>query len=96
MSGDHPHADSPPACSTCRVPMVPGVVVDRTDHFVAIAQRWHPGTPTRAKWWHFGSGGVALPDLDQRESLPVLTLRCPKCGRLESYALPLPEQPPAH
>jgi hypothetical protein len=39
-------------------------------------ERWNPGD-LQPHWW-----GVAR----SKSALPVVTMRCPKCGALESYA----------
>jgi hypothetical protein len=43
-------------------------------------QNWCPGEPRKSFWM-----GLKI---KADELLPVITLRCPKCGYLESYALP--------
>ena len=56
-----------------------GYVPDRT-HTGHSQQGWFPGVPTKSFW----TGLKMKAD----ELVPVTTLRCPKCGYLESYALP--------
>ncbi len=66
-----------PECRDCRVAMDGGLILDRTQ-----------GGPEEPMWikgaadkGFFGK----IKDHD-RERFPVTTFRCPKCGRLESFA----------
>ena len=46
-----------------------------------VQEGWNPGEPQRTIWT-----GLKI---DHKKSIPVTTLRCPKCGMLESYAKPV-------
>lgn len=67
-------------CLRCRTPMQPGVILDAT-YGAVVQQQWVPGIP-ETSFWH---GGLKV---DKHELVPVTTMRCPKCGALESYARP--------
>ncbi|HEX5178530.1 MAG TPA: hypothetical protein VFW04_04320 [Gemmatimonadaceae bacterium] len=69
--------DAPIECLRCHTPMEPGFVADRT-YGGWVEERWAPGRPD-LHWW-----GMAEPT----GRLPVTTLRCPRCGALESFAPP--------
>jgi hypothetical protein len=45
-------------------------------------QKWTPGEPKTSFWCGL--------NVDRKHSLPVTTLRCPKCGYLEFHAPPGP------
>jgi len=64
-------------CIRCKTPMEDGFVADVAD-WGYRQQVWHPGEPKLS--WATG--------LKMKKELcaNVLTLRCPKCGYLESYA----------
>jgi len=62
-------------CLRCQTPMEPGYVLDR-EYGGWTEERWSPGE-VRPHWW-----GIAKP----KTALPVTTMRCPRCGALESYA----------
>jgi len=64
-------------CLRCHALMDSGFVVDNT-HAGFAQQTWSPGFPQRSFWM-----GLKL---KKDEVIPVITLRCPKCGYLESYA----------
>jgi hypothetical protein len=64
-------------CLRCHVPMEAGFVADRT-YGGWVETQWAPGLP-EPHW-----GGMATP----KSRIPVVTLRCPKCGALESFARP--------
>jgi hypothetical protein len=66
-------------CIRCHAQMELGYVPDGT-HNGYSQQRWFPGVPRKSFW----TGLKMKTD----ELVPVTTLRCPKCGYLESYALP--------
>jgi hypothetical protein len=68
-----------PKCPKCQKPMEPGFVLDQT-YGANIQSAWVEGEPERSFWT-----GVKLRG---RERIPVSTYRCPRCGYLESYALP--------
>jgi hypothetical protein len=46
-------------------------------------QSWWPGKPTNSFWM-----GLKWAKDQKDQVAPVTTLRCPKCGYLESYAIP--------
>ncbi len=64
-------------CLRCRTPMESGVIGDAT-YGAKLQEQWTPGTPESSFWT-----GLKI---DKRECVPVTTMRCPKCGALESYA----------
>ena len=64
-------------CLRCKTKMVPGLVVDST-YGGTVQEQWAPGAPVSSFW----SGLKIRKD----ELIPVTTMRCPKCGALESYA----------
>lgn len=68
-----------PACIRCHAPMEMGYVADVT-HNGYTQQNWAPGEPKRRFWM-----GLKV---NRKEFVPVRTLRCPRCGYLESYATP--------
>jgi hypothetical protein len=64
-------------CLRCHVPMETGFIADRT-YGKWVEEKWSPGEP-QLHWW----------GLEKSEgAMPVITLRCPRCGVLESYARP--------
>lgn len=68
-----------PECLRCKTPMEKGFVADGNRSGDA-QQRWDAGEPVSTFW-----SGLKV---DRKHELPVITLRCPKCGMLESYANP--------
>ena len=66
-----------PECRDCRVAMDAGLMLDRT-HGGSEQPMWIKGTADK--------GIFGLIKERDRERLPVVTFRCPKCGRLESFA----------
>ena len=60
--------------------MEPGWVADNTQAGLT-QQNWSPGEPKPSFWT-----GLKVEKQDQ--IVPVTTLRCAKCGYLESYAIP--------
>jgi len=66
-----------PECRDCRVAMDAGLMLDRT-HGGSEQPMWIKGTADK--------GIFGLIKVRDRERLPVVTFRCPKCGRLESFA----------
>lgn len=64
-------------CLRCHADMETGFVADRWEYGFT-EQRWSPGKPTK------GWAGIKM---KKKPLIPVRTLRCPKCGYLESYAL---------
>jgi hypothetical protein len=59
--------------------MEPGYVADITQAGY-MQENWYPGEPKPGFW-------VGL-KVKKEQLVPVTTLRCPKCGYLESYAIP--------
>ena len=57
--------------------MEEGFLADRSQAYFT-QQKWLPGQPESRLL-----GGLKV---DREETIPVITLRCPKCGYLESYA----------
>ena len=71
--------NEPVECIRCQTQMEPGFVPDNT-HAGFQTQNWYPGKAEPSFWM-----GLKL----KKDSLvPITTLRCPKCGHLESYAVP--------
>lgn len=68
----------PTECLRCRGPMERGFVIDRGHVNAPDLQKWIEGTPERSFWTGIRTKG--------RESHPVQTFRCERCGWLESYA----------
>lgn len=66
-----------PECRDCRVAMDAGLMLDRT-HGGSEEPMWIKGTADK--------GIFGMIKERDRERLPVVTFRCPKCGRLESFA----------
>lgn len=66
-------------CLRCRTPMEAGVIADAT-YGGTVQEQWAPGAPQVSIWT-----GLKV---NKRERVPVTTMRCPKCGALESYARP--------
>lgn len=71
--------NKPVACLRCHAQMELGFMPDNTQSGFH-QQSWYPGTP-KASFWT----GIKM-ETDQ--VVPVVTLRCPNCGYLESYAIP--------
>lgn len=65
-------------CIRCHALMELGFVVDYT-HAGLAQQTWSPGEPQPSFWM-----GLKV---KKDQMIPVTTLRCPKCGYLESYAI---------
>jgi hypothetical protein len=65
-------------CPRCRGSMEEGFVLDRGDHSMPDLQAWIEGVPERSRWTGIKTKG--------RQSYPVKTYRCDRCGYLESYA----------
>ena len=63
----------------CYAHMESGWVPDKTQGGLQ-RQNWSPGEPQPSFWT-----GLKL---EKNQVLPVTTVRCPKCGYLESYAMP--------
>jgi hypothetical protein len=69
-------------CLRCHAQMETGFVPDNT-HSGFQEQKWSPGEPEPSFWM-----GMKL---NKDSVIPVRTLRCPKCGYLESYAIARPK-----
>ena len=67
-------------CLRCQTPMEPGITADATSGG-AVQEQWAPGAAQTSFWT-----GLKI---NKREQIPVTTMRCPKCGALESYARPV-------
>jgi hypothetical protein len=66
-------------CIRCRAHMEEGYVPDSTGGGF-LQQIWHPGKPQRS--WR------GLKGMKKDQCVPITTLHYPKCGYLESYAVP--------
>jgi hypothetical protein len=66
-------------CIRCHAQMEVGYMLDAT-HSGYQQQNWSPGEPKPSFWM-----GLKLA---KDQVLPVTTLKCPRCGYLESYAIP--------
>ena len=66
-----------PQCRDCRITMDTGLMLDRT-HGGSEEPMWIQGAAEKGFFGHIKEGG--------RERIPVVTFRCPRCGRLESFA----------
>jgi len=64
-------------CVRCLTQMEEGFIGDFSSGGYAL-QKWNPGQPEKSFWT-----GTKI---RAEEQIPVRTLRCPKCGYLESYA----------
>ncbi len=70
-------------CLRCKTPMELGFIADAT-YGGNVQEKWAAGAAENSAWWGtLKSKG--------KELYPVSTLRCPKCGYLESYAQGRPE-----
>ncbi|MEO8945189.1 MAG: hypothetical protein ABI338_01730 [Gemmatimonadaceae bacterium] len=67
-------------CLRCHTPMEPGIIADAT-YAGNVQEQWTPGAPETSFWT-----GLKV---SRQERVPVTTMRCPKCGALESYARPV-------
>jgi hypothetical protein len=65
-------------CLRCDQPLDRGYLVDH-GYGVTYPVAWVAGKPEWSRWT-----GLKLKN---RRKMPVTTLRCPRCGRLESFAL---------
>ena len=65
-------------CPKCSGSMAEGFIVDQGDYGAAHVSTFQAGTPRRSFW-----SGLKQSKEDQAE---VSTLRCNRCGYLESYA----------
>lgn len=67
-------------CPSCRTDMEEGFLLDRTEANIPGQQEWVEGPPEPSFWM-----GLKLKGKDR---LRVATYRCPRCGLLQSFALP--------
>ena len=78
---------STPTCHPCDAAMERGFVPEITPNNIACTV-WHPGAPTTVKQnWRerlASPGGVRY---GRDEVLAIDAYRCPKCGRVELFAL---------
>jgi hypothetical protein len=65
-------------CSKCGAHMELGYLLDRGDHNVSGIATWIEGQPRRGLFGALKISG--------RRRLQVATMRCERCGFLESYA----------
>ena len=72
------NVNKPVECMRCQAKMVVGFVPDGT-HAGFAQQNWAPGDPKPSFWM-----GLKM---KKDQVVPVVTLRCPDCGYLESYAI---------
>jgi predicted nucleic-acid-binding Zn-ribbon protein len=66
-------------CIRCHAQMEAGFVADLGEHGFTD-QKWCRGEPNKSFWT-----GLKM---KKEDVFPVRTMRCSKCGYLESYALP--------
>lgn len=66
-------------CLRCHARMEPGFIADAT-HGGKLQETWGPGVPDVGFWTGLKTNKKTL--------IPVTTMRCPRCGALESYARP--------
>lgn len=67
----------PVECIRCHAQMEPGYVADAAAGGAFLQQYWSDGEPETGFW-----RGLKV---KRDERIPVITLRCPNCGYLESY-----------
>jgi hypothetical protein len=68
---------NPIECLRCHTTMESGFIADRTNGSWT-QEKWSPGQAV-LHWW-----GMEKPE----GGVPVTTMRCPRCGVLESFARP--------
>lgn len=66
-----------PECVQCRRPMDRGYLVDH-GYGTVYPLAWAAGFPKWSRWL-----GLTL---KKKDKVPVATFRCPRCGRLDSFA----------
>ena len=66
------------SCGKCGGTMQRGFVLDHTGQGAYAQSRWVPGEPKRSFWT-----GLTV---SKNTAIPIVTLRCDRCGYLESYA----------
>ena len=72
-------SEKAPDCSTCRKPMEAGYIVDHS-YGAVYPSAWVSGMPDWSRFFGLKLRG--------RTKMPLTAFRCPKCGRVESYAWP--------
>jgi hypothetical protein len=65
-------------CLRCDVALERGYLLDH-GYGLTYPAAWVAGEPEWSRW-----SGLKLKN---KQKMPVITLRCPRCGRLESFAL---------
>ncbi|MCC7139573.1 MAG: hypothetical protein IT460_14210 [Planctomycetes bacterium] len=80
-----PHAPDP-TCPSCHERLEDGALLDRTERFQRRATFWVPGRPSPG--WFVDA---KIPADAYAERRLVHAARCPRCGRLELYAIDRPE-----
>jgi hypothetical protein len=78
-------ADVQPRCLKCNTPMERGHIPDAT-HGRVLQSSWAPGEPEARRF----IGGIQY---RADELISLSAYRCPACGYVEFYALPLNEDP---
>jgi hypothetical protein len=58
--------------------MSEGVIVDHGDYGAAHVSTYQPGAPRKSMWTGLKQ--------NKKEQIEITTLRCGRCGYLESYA----------
>ena len=64
-------------CPKCQSKMSEGVIVDM-GHGQSVVSHWLPAPIKVSRWW-----GLKV---RKKDVIPTVTLRCTRCGFLESYA----------
>ena len=77
---------SDPNCPAYREPMDLGMVYDHGHGNSTNVAEWVKGPPKYGGFW----GGL---ETKGRDKYFVITYRCPRCGRLQDYALQKTEPP---
>ena len=73
-------AQAAPECPTCRRAMIVGFLLEGSQGERLGVTRWVEGRPEKSFWSGLKTGDRAM--------MEVTSYRCPKCGRLESFAHP--------
>ena len=66
------------SCPKCNGAMTEGFIVDHGDYGAAHVATYQKGEPTRTLWMGLQQ--------NKEEQIPIVTLRCGRCGYLENYA----------
>jgi hypothetical protein len=67
-----------PDCPRCHRRMGSGFLLETGHHNARRVTQWVEGAPEKTFWTGLKLG--------ERQVLPVISFRCPRCGYLESYA----------